>query len=189
MTHLKYWLVVLLAVILAGCASPRVDWDYDTSAAVTSEMSQWKTYAWVEKKEDNKATSYQLDGLMDRRIRAAIEQGLAAKGYKKVDTADADFLVNYLTTTKTRREEDQVTTSLGYGLGAWGSGIRVESRVREYEEGSLVLDFVDPKTKELAWRGRSFSRVTERSTPEKRTEKINSAVQAILAGFPPGKQN
>ena len=182
---LLFSLLTLFTLILTGCASQRVDWDYDAA----QHMTGWKTYAWVEKADAEFSDSYHLDGLLDRRVRAAVDRELQVRGMKKVAAADAEFLVNYLTVTKTKREENQVTTSMGYGLGSWGLGVRTETRVRDYEEGSLIIDIVNPADKELVWRGRSRSRVVESSTPEKRTEKINAAVQAIMEGFPPGHKN
>ena len=188
MLRSRHWLVGCFALFLAGCASQRVDWDYDMSPGVQRQMNQWRTYAWLSMDKDQSAT-YHLDGLQDRRVRAAVNRDLQAKGFGMVSEADADFLVNYLTKTKTRREENHVSTSLGYGINSWGMGMQTETRVRDYEEGSLMIDFVDPSHKELVWRGRSQARIPDRSTPEERTRQIDEAVDAILKGFPPTSGN
>lgn len=181
-------MALLQAMFLAGCASQRVDWDYDTSATVQQQMASWKTYAWVVEDED-KTLPYHYEGLQDRRIRAAVNRDLQAKGFSLVNESDADFLVNYLTDTRTRREENHVSTSLGYGVNHWGVGMQTETRVRDYDEGSLMVDFVSPQTNELVWRGRSQARISDRSTPEQRTKQIDKAVLAILKGFPPATGN
>ncbi len=177
--------ILSLALFLTGCAGPRVDWDYDTSAVYTD----LKSYAWLDhgKSKNSEEKGYQLDSLLDKRVRAAIDKELEAKGFHQVNEAQADFLVNYLTSVKTRRDEEHIATSMGYGFNTWGMGLRTETRVTEYEEGSLVIDMINPESKELFWRGRSKSRVVDGVTPEERTEKINQAVSAILAEFPPEK--
>ena len=38
----------------------------------------------------------------------------------------------------------------GYGVGRWGGG---GLDVYQYQEGTLILDVVDAKTKKLMWRG------------------------------------
>ena len=174
---------VLLVSLLAGCASQRVDWDYDNSATTEAQVSGWKTYAWMPVDEE-KIQPYPLDGLMNRRVQTAVNQQLQGKGYQQVSEQQADFLVNYLTSVKTRREENRISTSIGYGMGSWGPGMRTETRVRDYDEGVLFIDFIEPAEKELVWRGRSRSRISDHFTPEKRTEQINKAVEAILEGFP-----
>lgn len=57
--------------------------------------------------------------------------------------------------------------------------------IYEYEEGSLILDFVDPKTKNLIWRGSGKAQVDSAMTPESRDKLINEAVAKILKNFPP----
>ena len=69
---------------------------------------------------------------------------------------------------------------LGYGSSFYGAG---GLDVYEYKEGTIVLDFVDFKSKELIWRG-LYSGEIDRSgiISEK---KINKAVKEILKQFPP----
>ncbi|WP_257279910.1 MULTISPECIES: DUF4136 domain-containing protein [unclassified Endozoicomonas] len=191
MHKLKRLLVVIAAVAVAGCSNQRLDWDYNNTPAATRLMKDWKTYAWLNKAgENNEVEGYHIDGLTDMRIRAAINRDLQARGYREVSKDGyPDFLVNYLTTTRTRRELNQMTTSMGYGPGFRGMGFTTETRVRDYQEGSLIIDFVNPENHQLQWRGRSTSRVIHGATPEQRSEKINTAVEAIVNGFPPGHKN
>ena len=188
MRHLKIIAPLVLASLLAGCASQRVDWDYDNANGVQEQMLSWKTYAWLPV-EPEQMLPYHLDGLQDRRIRSAVNQQLQAKSYQQVAADKADFLVNYLTTSKTRREENHITTSMGYGMRSWGMGVYTETRVNDYEEGGLLIDVIDPQDHELLWRGRSRARLSDTSTPEKRTEKTNKAVTAILEAFPSRPEN
>ena len=57
--------------------------------------------------------------------------------------------------------------------------------VSQYEEGTLLLDFVNPKSNQLMWRGSAKATVMENASPEKREARINEGVQKILAQFPP----
>ncbi|USE34516.1 DUF4136 domain-containing protein [Endozoicomonas sp. SCSIO W0465] len=178
--------VVLLTVILAGCASRNVDWDYDTERSLTGMT----VYRWIEPALDDRVKSqkpgYHVEALMDQRVHNAVNSILATRGFQRVDSdkTDVDFLVNYITSRKTRREERQVTTSFGYGFSPWGLGFSTDSRVQEYEEGSLIIDIIDPETRQVIWRGRSRARIQENLSPEQRTVRINEAVASILEGFP-----
>ena len=88
-------------------------------------------------------------------------------------------------------KKDKVhVTSWGYDYGPrvrywggyWGpAGVTTH----EYEEGSLILDFVDTKSKKMIWRGAAKAVVDPSNTPEKREKLINEAVNEILKNFPP----
>ena len=51
-----------------------------------------------------------------------------------------------------------------------------------------MLDFVNPETKALIWRGTGQSRVRRTSSPEEREKLIQTAVDQILSQFPPAKK-
>jgi len=59
--------------------------------------------------------------------------------------------------------------------------------VYEYEQGTLILDFVATDSKKLIWRATAKGVVSPASTPEKQTERVNNGVNEILVEFPPEK--
>lgn len=183
LTSYRPAVILFIAIALGGCASQKVDWDFDPGRPVEG----LKSYRWMEKKEDLQKMGYQFDALMDQRVQDAVDRTLKLRGYQRLapsSSAEADFLVNYLTSTKTRREEHQVTTSFGYGFSPWGLGLSTDTRVQEYEEGTLIIDVIDPATKKVIWRGRSKARIKDNLSPQERTARINEAVSNILEGFP-----
>jgi hypothetical protein len=62
-----------------------------------------------------------------------------------------------------------------------------KSRAREKKEGTLVMDFVDAKTKSLVWRATVTEAVNPSATPEEKQKKIDEVIAAMLAKFPPNK--
>ena len=64
--------------------------------------------------------------------------------------------------------------------------------MRRYEEGTLLIDFVDARTKQLIWRGWAVGVIENvgiiASDPEKAEKKISSAVRKILEHFPPQEE-
>jgi len=58
-------------------------------------------------------------------------------------------------------------------------------RVTKYEEGTLILDFIDPEVNEVIWQGTAKSYVDDSMVTEKRELLIYDAVQKILVNFPP----
>ena len=90
----------------------------------------------------------------------------------------------------TKEKVDVRTWGYGYGPygrywgGTWGHG---GVSVYQYEEGTLIIDFVDSNSKNLLWRGAAKSVIDDANTPDKRDSIINEAVYQILKNFPPIK--
>ncbi|GIU33925.1 DUF4136 domain-containing protein [Shewanella schlegeliana] len=181
---MKKLLVVMAALALSACSSLKTSSDYDPGV----NFSDVKTYAWVEKKTADSA--YHLDGLMDQRVRKAVNDQLQLKGLKETDAANADVLVNYLTKVDKKINVDTFNTNYGYnpyyGPGwGWGGTGHTQTTVREYDVGTLILDMVNAKTGKLIWRGSVADTMRDKDTPEERVEVVNEAVAALLLNYPP----
>lgn len=181
---MKNIFVALAVLALSACSSMKSGWDYDPSANFT----QYKTYAWVAQKADS--AGYHLDGLMDQRVREAVNSQLASKGMTLVDAKDADVLVNYLTKVDKKINVDTFNSNFGYnpyyGPGwGWGGNMQTQTTVREYEVGTLIIDLVDNKTTKLIWRGSVADTIRDKNTPEERVQIINQAVGSVMANYPP----
>lgn len=164
---------------LTGCSSIYdISYDYDRTANFTN----LKTYNWIPVPEKSNINSLDLV-----RIKNAVSAELNDKGLK-VASKNPDFLIASHFGTK-----DKINvSSWGYGYGPhgiywggyWGYG---GVSVYQYEEGTLIIDFVEPNSKNLLWRGAAKSEVDNATNPEKRDKMINDAVQKILENFPPIK--
>ena len=58
-------------------------------------------------------------------------------------------------------------------------------RVRQILVGTLAIDMVDAKTKQMAWRGLGTKEIDTNAKPDKREENINKAVEKIFRNYPP----
>jgi hypothetical protein len=181
---MKNLLIAAAVLALSACSTLKSNSDFDPSVS----FDQYKTYAWVEKKSDE--VGYQLDGLMDQRVRAAIEDQLTLKGLAKTDKQSADLLVNYITKVDKKINIDTFNSHFGYNpyygpRWGWGGSMQTETIVREYEVGTLMVDLVDHKTNKLVWRGTVADTVREQNTPAQRIQKINKAIAAVMMNYPP----
>ena len=59
------------------------------------------------------------------------------------------------------------------------------SKAREKREGTLVLDFIEPQSKSLIWRGTATSTINRNATPQDQQALIDKAVSQMLSHFPP----
>jgi (2Fe-2S) ferredoxin len=178
---LYVWLYVCTLIMLAGCATP-VDIDYDTAR----DFSRLHGYAWVQPPARQREQDPVLyNTLTDRRVHESVDRLLAARGYRRVDPASADFLVTYHLNTGKRLESDRF--GYGYGYGWSNSGVMVGSGrdVYEVEEETLTVDMLDGRTRELIWRGALTERLDRYLTPQERTGKTLRQIREILMTYPP----
>jgi len=183
----------LLAALASGCSTLEVSYDYDPKA----DFSGMTAYDWLD--EPQKPTGDpRIDGntILRDRIHQAVNTELRARGFREV-SEDPDFLVAYHVSLDRRQSVQTLNSYYGYGPG-WGYGYGAayrpgfwagapETYVYEYEEGTLILDIVDPKNKALMWRGSATDEVSFKSTPSKDQAKLNEAVKELLEHFPPKK--
>ena len=189
--NLTRTIVIVMAALVAGCSTIETSYDFDPKAKFTG----LKTYKWLDKPQKLTGDP-RIDGntILANRIHEAVDTELAARGFRKV-SSDPDFLVAYHVSLDKRRSVQTLNSYYGYGPG-WGYGYGAsyrpgywagapETYVYEYEEGTLILDIVNPENKELIWRGSAQDEVNFKSTPEKDQTQLNEAVQQMLENFPP----
>jgi hypothetical protein len=166
-------------LIGVGCSSISTTADFDPA----TDFSKYKTWAWM----DEGPANPKIDQLTDGRIRTATEAELGRRGLGRADKDKADFHVKYHAAVQQKIESRPTTVSVGYGF-RYGSVGMSSSNVYTYNEGTLVLDFVDPKAKDLVWRGTAAGTVDPSRTPEERTARIQEAVWKILDQYPPKRK-
>ena len=166
---------ILFLFILGSCSSIRVNSDYDKNV----DFSQYKTYAFHKQGIDR----VQISEFDKKRILHAIDNELTKKGMSKSE--NPDLLINILTKERERIDVDQYNAGWGYGWGygwnpyLWGGRTYVSSTT----EGTLYIDLIDAKKKELVWEGEGVGYLTENH--DQKESQINEYVSKIFAQFPP----
>jgi hypothetical protein len=163
-------LALFFVITLTSCSSVHVNADYDSK----SSFSNYKTYAYLKSGID-KAEISDLD---KKRILNAIDEVLPAKGITKSE--NPDLLISIFTKEKERVD---VSQNFGWGWGwnpYWGVGF---SNVTTTPVGSLFIDIIDAKTKELIWQGEGSGYLTKNT--EKKEARIKEFVSKILEQYPP----
>jgi hypothetical protein len=169
---LRLCTLVVASFIAIGCSTITVNQDYDTNY----DFSKLKSFGFLPITENSG-----IDQINANRIKDAILTNLSARGYTPSEQADFGIALYFSTKTKTSVQD----YGYGYGYGHWGMR---DVEVSQYDEGTLVIDFIDIAQKELVWRGSGTGVVSGNASTEERTTKINNAVTQILAQFPPDKE-
>jgi hypothetical protein len=120
----------------------------------------------------------QMSPIVDQRISSTIAAQLETKGFESTSPRNADLLVTFYTAV---RQRVMVHHSGWYGWRRWGwhGGTRW---VNSYPEGTLVIDIIDRRDRQLVWRGVGEGAFTRMNPSD---EKVAKKVARILATFPP----
>ncbi len=167
-------------LVLTACTTVSVSADWDPAA----DFATLSTWSWQKDAIPGTGDPRLDDPLVQARIQKAIETALPAKGYPQVTSGPSDFTVSYHIAIQ--RKLDAHTIYRGYGpyRGWYGAG-GTQSVIDDYELGTLLVDFISPKTNTVIWRGKAQSRLYEIKSPQERQERVQAAVDELLAQFPP----
>lgn len=168
---------------LSGCAVT----DFDRSA----DFTRYKTFAWGKPEVDVKNPVYEGD-LINDRIRQAVEAEFAKRGIVK-SRRNPDFIVRYHTYTEEKKSQSggypyaysYRYLPFGFYPFAFGYGYpfhwMAPPQVREFTEGTLILDILDNRSNELVWRGAVSGNVDDLASLKKQIEK---GIKAIMKKYP-----
>lgn len=157
-------------LLLAGAVSAQdVKTDYDHHA----NFERYHTYSWAKVQTD--------DPLWQSRITDAVDKGLQAKGWQKVDSGGDVALA---AVGAVHNQKQYQTFYDGFGGWRWGGlGGETTTTAVNYRVGTLVLDMYDAQNKQLIWRGSSSDTLS--SKEEKNENKLDKAVDKMFKDFPP----
>ena len=114
---------------------------------------------------------------MNKRLKKSVIATLNGKGFTKTQSAP-DLLVAYHINVKKKTK----VNVYGHGYGYWGPR---PVDVHQFKEGTLILDLVDPKTKQLVWRGWGRGVFEPTGDPQVSQARIDEAVSQVLKHYPP----
>ena len=169
-------------LVLAGCASgPTIRSNVDPGV----DFSRFRTFGFFEPLATDRE-GYQ--SLVSQQLVSSAERELVARGLTRSDT-NPDLLINFSANLDQRLRVRQTPATSAGGMhrhrrgfyNTWPGYQRTE--IREYTQGTLGIDVVDPARRQLIWEGVAISRVTQ-STTDNLGPVLNDAVVDILRDFP-----
>lgn len=179
----KKMLFPALALLVAACAAPQpqVRSNFDR----TADFSRYRTYN-VMASAGRSADGYET--LVGQAIRAAVEQELESRGYVK--DPDPDLLVNFSVTVQKVQQVSQIPTAgppapyyyRGGYYQTWPA-YSYETWVREYDEGTLLIDVIDAERQQLVWEAAGTGRLKKDLTEDIQA-RAQQAVALLFARYP-----
>src|SRR6516164_5471570 len=167
-------------VLLLMVASSALGQDVRYNFSKDTDFSKFKTYKWVPIKG-----AQQLDDLIDKQIKSALDAELAKKGLSRVETDNADLLIGYQTSVGQEKQLNTYSTGWGYGPG-WGSGwYGGGGTTTTIYTGQLDVDMYDSAHHDLVWRGVASKTIDTKAKPEKREKNLAKAAAKLFKNYPP----
>jgi len=172
----KIYIVVLIG--LYGCSPAiRAYYDYDKN----DHIQKYKTYAWEEEeKNESNVNALYYNELTDRRIKSSVNDLLRVKGYVLTER-NSDLSLRY----DIAMEERSVfwPDPDGYMYGDYF--MRPRPNFFTYREGTLTIDFINTRNKNLVWHGWAVAAMEVVNYDTTGTDIwIRSAVTKILLNLP-----
>ena len=164
-------LPLVLVLFLASCSTVNVTTDYDSK----TDFNEYNTFAFYKKGVDK----VEISDLDKKRILRAIETELTAKGMTKSE--NPDVIINIFANTS---KKINVYNDNNYFWRPWYYGPNFNTRISQYNQGTLFIDMIDNKKKELVWQGIGSGALSLKSVAKKE-ERIKEFVAEILAKYPP----
>jgi hypothetical protein len=187
MNKIILWLGLVAVAVLTGCTTkPYVETDYQSDY----NFAGLHTFSLVETQQDTKENLLVSPFTLSH-IHAALETELQQR-YQKAASGAGDFEVRYHVVLEEKidpRSYDDL-----YGFGFYDPRFRryqspffhgTTTGLRLYDQGSLIIDMVDGKTKKPIWRGVSAKRLNRGMSPQQQREVLSRAVVEVISQFPP----
>ena len=192
-------LSLAIIALIAACAStpptPTVDYKSDYNFMDVKKLAFYDDSGMV---GGNNPVS--LSDMERERIDTALETAFRNKGFEILEeenSAEADLLISWtlILNDKTDVRTYQTPASgmnMGYSrfggynrysmYNCW-SCTQTEVSVKNYTEGTFIVDMISPELKRSVWRSEVQSRL--KGEPSHDQDKYNAAAERILASFPP----
>lgn len=156
--------LLLGTVLLSSCVATSGIDHTNTISSSEGVLSKKKTYAWYQPTPAAQpAYGPDFDANLHEHLLKAVDEELGRKGYTKT-TVNPDMLVAYDVSVSVPDAMDKPEL-YGPGFGysyAYMSGYRYTYGNAElpgyravdlFKQGTLIVDVIDPKSKQLLWRG------------------------------------
>jgi hypothetical protein len=184
----------LLLLMVQACAIPSLLIKINTSHDHQARFEEYRTYNWyVPAAASPSQTESMGHSNLETRVKKAIEQEIEKKGLQKAAENPQVFLAfDVSLPTSDSPPTQPYAPGFGYGLaGQMGhrydyghANIAGYQPVNAYPPGTLLIDVIDARTRELVWRGLAEAVIEDLNAD---TKTVTNYVDDIIDKYPPAK--
>jgi hypothetical protein len=175
-------LALMAAFVLSGCTTPGLEANTDFDSEFNFSSVQKIAIQPVTRM--NSAAILISDMAVNRMNRVFTDE-LISKGFEIVtDNADADMYLTRHLVTQEKTDVRSYNSSSYYNC--WRCGPTVSDvSVRQFTQGTVIVDMVDPARGQSVWRSMVQSQLKSKSDAEADDALRHEAGRALFAEFPP----
>lgn len=182
-TTARTGLGLAFALAVAGCSSAI---QVRTMVAPEATLTTQRTFRLLDApvRRDGRPTTGADDPMVNnsianRALRDRIIRAFTARGYQLVER-DADLMVAFYASA--RETVDVSVWDYGFPIRSRWPRPAYQQVLTEVTEGSVVIDVIDPRTRELLWRGEGRSRLS--SDPAENVRELARAAEKVVRQYP-----
>lgn len=170
-------------VLTISCASSiKTDYHYDSK----ENFERFKTFDYITFPENSQINEYVL-----RRTKVYLNQHLKSKGMQQ-SSENPDLLIAIHTRVRSSIQISHLGYSYAPQMVYWSSYGYFGTygwEAREFQEGTLVIDFVDAKDKAMIWRGIADGSIPETPQTVRLDEIVEKAINSMMENYPPPQKS
>jgi len=168
---IKFGIIALGLFCIAACSPVKVY----TEKSNFVEQKTYRTFAILNEVQGKAAFD---SPIMEENLQQHLIAGMEKRGFEY--NADApDLIIRY--NTDVQQNQRTVYSHPGWGMwNPWMWGMPMAPEVRKYDQGEVIVDFIDPHADRVIMRATAVGTV---NNPDQKQKKINTAVQKILREF------
>jgi Domain of unknown function (DUF4136) len=194
--HLNSRQIILLPFVclffLAGCSTTQPQ-KIETGSELSkgAKLAGLTTFRFLPNRVMAQAEAVSNTPYWYNQIGIAVAKNLSAKGYRQVENGKSDFLVAYSVVLK--RAAESVTTMSNYAQYDLSPSQHAKTNLSKFNGpkapgegpiGYVIIDFLDPASRQLLWRGWAKTGITGGQDPDRLNAIISAAVDRILETLP-----
>ena len=173
----KLWvLFTVFALFLGACASgPQIASNVNPG----TDFRSFETYNYIQPLGTDRANGVRTP--ISNRLIVSMDREMAARGLTLSN--DPDILVDFIVTAEERIDVRQSPTSTvhrSHWHQPWGTWPTYRTTVRQYTEGSLVIDLIAPRQGMLIAEGGATQRISSNELTQARSDELVEKIMASI---------
>ncbi|MFW2365116.1 MAG: DUF4136 domain-containing protein [Desulforhopalus sp.] len=184
---MKYLMLCsVILTMLLGCSAKGVKTEYQEK----ENLAGLQTYAWLQTDTPPGDNVRVNNPKVNDAVRQAVDKNLKKKGYQKVASGQPDFLVTWFGAIEKKVQVESINHFYsGYGYGPVLATVTAAeggegTTAREFEEGTILVDVLDPSSQKMQWRGSGSRKILKDQKEADAVLYIDRVVANILKNFP-----